>query len=334
MACITKKVKIEEHIEYACRTGYVSQVEEYLKNGGSANAIINGKSLLSMACSNFSANVASILIDNGADVNWVNPGTGWPILNDASFMCNFGCVEFLLWNGADVNIQDYNGVTSLMWVSGEGELSIVRLLVEFGANVNHINNSGISSLTRACFYEHYDVMKFLIANGADVNIVDEIGSSLLRKEIQKNHFESVKILVENGACLHQTNFNDTYADVALVLNHYPMAIYLLKKGVRVSEGEIENCIFSKEALVYRDELLMNLSLFNFNMTLEIIDASNFAVPDARNFVCSVTVQKAVSILIGRETCPSSPFHRYRFPLDLLKVIFAMCDFVLPKKISQ
>jgi hypothetical protein len=132
-------------------------------------------------------------------------------------------------------------------------------------------------------------------------------------------------LVEHGIHFYDTDI--TYTDAALTERNYPMVIYLVKKGIPISECNI-HLLFRDSARSSRDEIFANLPLSNFDMTMKVINETNSEIVDElyRHFVCSIPMKRVSSLLIGREMCPESPFYRHRFPLDLLKVIFAMCEF--------
>jgi ankyrin repeat protein len=54
--------------------------------------------------------------------------------------------------------------------SQNGNLSIVKLLVDSGASVNAADEDGSTPLLRAAGYRHYDVVAFLTEMGADLRV--------------------------------------------------------------------------------------------------------------------------------------------------------------------
>ena len=61
-------------------------------------------------------------------------------LIEASSDGNLGLVKLLLTNGANVNVQNNNGQTALIWASQRGHLEVIKLLLERGADPFDKNN--------------------------------------------------------------------------------------------------------------------------------------------------------------------------------------------------
>ena len=76
-------------------------------------------------------------------------------------------VRLLLDHGADLNVQNQFGWTSLHWASINGALGAVRLLLEHGADVQVKNNSSWTALQVAVWYGHDEIVKLLREQGAE-----------------------------------------------------------------------------------------------------------------------------------------------------------------------
>ena len=88
------------------------------------------------------------------------------VLLDACKNGNIDLVKLLLAHGADVNAEDGNGDSPLLWASSRGDTEIVKLLLVHGADVNIKNNNGETSLYWASSRGHTEIVKLLKQHGA------------------------------------------------------------------------------------------------------------------------------------------------------------------------
>ena len=68
-------------------------------------------------------------------------------------------VKLLVENGADIDVKDYEGCSSLMWASLEGHLEIVKYLVKNGADINIKNEDGKTALDWAATEEIKEILR-------------------------------------------------------------------------------------------------------------------------------------------------------------------------------
>ncbi|KAJ7759534.1 ankyrin repeat-containing domain protein [Mycena metata] len=121
-------------------------------------------------------------------------------------------VKFLIERGADVNASNKDGYTSLYLASERGHLGVVEFLIEHGADVNARNKDGYTSLHLVSRDGHLDIVKFLIEHGADINASTEGGYTSLSMASENGHLEVVKFLIEHGADI---NASDKYGRTSL-----------------------------------------------------------------------------------------------------------------------
>ena len=158
--------------------------------------------------------IASILINAGADVNYIGnvSGVRLPVLSAAISEGNVRIVERLLRMGANPNCErvfaDGNRYSALrdsatVWPNAE----ITKLLIEAGADVNYIGlegNNKIPVLCGAICKGDAEIIKLLLGNSADPNCrrIFEDGdfSSALRDSVAVwPNAEIAKLLIEAGA---------------------------------------------------------------------------------------------------------------------------------------
>ena len=82
---------------------------------------------------------------------------------------NYQCAEVLIQAGADVNISNADGATSLNFSANYGREKYVEVLIKAGADVNTRDAEGITSLMDAAFSGNENCVDLLIKAGADVN---------------------------------------------------------------------------------------------------------------------------------------------------------------------
>ena len=137
--------------------------------------------------------VAEYLINNGADINVKNNHGETPLMY-ASKLHNIKVVELLIQKGADINAFNNYGNTALIY--GVNNLETVKLLVENGADVNFYKG-GSTALISACEYSHernIDVIKYLVSKKANINAQDNEGDTALNKTLDTSDEGSIDIL--------------------------------------------------------------------------------------------------------------------------------------------
>lgn len=139
------------------------------------------------------SSVAEYLINNGADINVTNEDGETPLMY-ASKVHNIKVIELLIQKGADINAFDNYGNTALIY--GVNNLETVKLLVENGADVNFYKG-GSTALISACEYSHernIDVIKYLVSKNANINAQDNKGDTALNKTLDTSDEGSIDIL--------------------------------------------------------------------------------------------------------------------------------------------
>ena len=108
-------------------------------------------------------------------------------------------VQQLLRNNACVNDMNMEtGWAPLHLASSNGNLDILRALVDAGANMHLLLSSG-TPLHVAAGSGHVDIVRELLARGVHVDTVDDCGCSALHYASQHGHIHVVDCLVCSGA---------------------------------------------------------------------------------------------------------------------------------------
>jgi hypothetical protein len=136
----------------------------YVDPASSANEkpIILKKSLLDLATSTCSMNVAELLVERGANVE--GGGEAVPLVTSAAAGAD-KLVAFLLAHGAEVDRKDINRDTALSSAVLQGHASTVKILLDHGANPNQKTSFHPVPLVAAS--NNGSIRQILIDHGAD-----------------------------------------------------------------------------------------------------------------------------------------------------------------------
>lgn len=168
-----------------------------------------GRTLLHRAGIAWDTNCAETLLDNGSDIN-AKDGKGYTSLifavSDEMLVTVLGgetrpgrggredTVELLLQRGANANIPDQAGNTSLHHAAREDRRVILRLLLENKGDPNFKNNEGMTPLHTATTYDQIAIVKMLLANKVDATIKDKEGKTALDRARQYGRDEIAVLL--------------------------------------------------------------------------------------------------------------------------------------------
>jgi ankyrin repeat protein len=125
--------------------------------------------------------IINLLIENGADVNFVNKQNGQSILMEAVQKMNgYELTKILVKNGADVNHKDKHQNSCLFHLDSEYPdeeyqlANILTLLLDNGADFHARNNMGMTPLMHYALRGEEPLVKILLEYGADINAISEM----------------------------------------------------------------------------------------------------------------------------------------------------------------
>jgi ankyrin repeat protein len=134
-----------------------------------------------------------------------------PELVDAARAGDHDLLLTLLASGAEVNAQDTEGSTALMFAALRGDETMVRALLEAGADPNLRDANGETALLLGARSAH--IVRALLAGGADPNLSDGEGQTALLAAAETSP-ESVRLLLSSGA---DVNHRDHFGVSALTI---------------------------------------------------------------------------------------------------------------------
>uniref|UniRef100_A0A6C0I321 Uncharacterized protein n=1 Tax=viral metagenome TaxID=1070528 RepID=A0A6C0I321_9ZZZZ len=199
-------------------------------------------SCLQDVCMKGNAKIAKILLDAGADPNYLT--TGWDgtrTKNVDSLYCAIRgghdeCVTLLLKYGANPN-------ESLRLVCERGDTKILRMLLKAGGNPNFVAKSLLGWFTPLCLAARHGriaCVKLLLEKGAipDLDIGEE--TKYLKNPLcgacEGGHIEIVRILLHHNANIEPISHPGTTSPLlaACKNNHIEIVRVLLENGADVN----------------------------------------------------------------------------------------------------
>jgi ankyrin repeat protein len=144
-----------------------------------------------------------MLLAHGADPNQ------WTIVFDIfpatplMIAVGFGyepIIKDLVRAGADLHVEDADGVNQVASAALNGDANTVRVLAELGADVNHIDKRGMTPLIWASTLEHANakLVENLLAAGADPKITGKNGVTAVSQAEKYSNREALAALQRAG----------------------------------------------------------------------------------------------------------------------------------------
>ncbi|MCX2449705.1 ankyrin repeat domain-containing protein [Pedobacter sp. PLR] len=153
-------------------------------------------------------------------------------------VCNNGnldIVKLLIEAGADKEIKDVGRQSPLSIAISNKHDGIAKYLIESAADIHSKGPNNLQPIHFACSYGNREIIELLLSKGIDINLVDSLKSSLLdfTTSLGGGNLEATKTLVENGI---DNKYFATAFKWACWRNNPEIAKYLLDSGAAF-EGE-------------------------------------------------------------------------------------------------
>ena len=238
----------------AAMNGHTAAVKLLLDMGSDINAQIetNRNTALTLACFQGRHEVVSLLLDRKANVEH-RAKTGLTPLMEAASGGYTEVGRVLLDKGADVNAAPVPSSrdTALTIAADKGHYRFVELLLSRGAQVDVRNKKGNSSLWLAANGGHLDVVQLLYSAGADIDSQDNRKVSCLMAAFRKGHSKVVKWLVKHvtqfPSDTELTSFIRTISDKDMIKKtHQCLEIIRVAKERQASEANRAASILLEE----------------------------------------------------------------------------------------
>jgi ankyrin repeat protein len=145
-------------LRWAAIAGHIDVVKLLLDRGADVHAKAeDGSTALMWAAVTGHFDLVTLLKGHGAELT----------LPTAAMLGNQAEVQKLVRSGADVNEQDSDGWTPLMYAVQKGRLEVVKLLLDEGADPNTRRKDGSTAFMDAVGSAQVDTIRLLLDRGAD-----------------------------------------------------------------------------------------------------------------------------------------------------------------------
>lgn len=225
---------------YSSLLGFVGPTRDLLNSDrnaiGLSKEVFGGKygTPLVAASTCGSAEIVTLLLDNGADVNGFGGLIFGHALQAASFHGYEQIVKLLIDRGASINDRRSGNDTALMSACEAGHISIVRFLLDKGADMNIIGGGYGTALQAASERGHYSIVELLLQRGVDVNAQGGHFGQALQAAASQGNEPIVRILLDAGADVNAQGggFRDALRG-ASIRKHSTVFGLLLERGATV-----------------------------------------------------------------------------------------------------
>ena len=183
----------------AAARGDAAGVRRLLADGASVDArASNGRTAVTAAALGDHVDVATVLVDAGADVDLQDTERNNPLL-----VCGqTGSVAMLsevLRADPDLTRTNRFGGTALIPASERGHVEMVRALLRTDIDVDHVNRLGWTALLEAVMLgdggpAHQEIVRLLVDAGAGLSLADGDGVTALQHARRRGYDEIVRTL--------------------------------------------------------------------------------------------------------------------------------------------
>ncbi|KAF3921062.1 Ankyrin-3 [Arthrobotrys entomopaga] len=251
-------------LHHPCRLGNEAVMKLLIENGSDiSNFDDYGRSPLRFAVDGGKLGAVKLLLEKGVDVNSPVDWHGGTALHWATRMGYTPIVQLLIEYGADPTLRCYDGRTALDYAkqvgnnaiiailsryklpadegyeqktalhkyAREGDLEMVRLLIDQGRKVNALAEGDTTPLHLAVLGGHEKVVRLLLKNGADASAASKDGRTILHRAIEGGNEAVIRLIL---SCNPDLEARDCYGRIPLHwvarMGNLPLTKLLLDHG--------------------------------------------------------------------------------------------------------
>lgn len=248
----------ETPLTSAVRANNYEATKFLIDNGAEVNLPSYWETPIGTASYNGFDKIAGLLIKSGADVN-ILAKDGMTPLTNAIIAKRPSTVELLLNNGANPNyILPDTGETPLIIASRNGSDKIVELLIDDVANINAKDLGDMTALDWAVISKHWSSAKILINKGALVSDGDKSSRPMVMALISEE-FDIADMLISKGENVNSLAYNR----MPLIIwcaknNNYEAVKYLINKGAEINKRDASGQNALDYAISNKDQSMIDI----------------------------------------------------------------------------
>jgi len=229
------------------------------------------------------------LVDNGQDINTTH--IGYSALHYAVFYNHRSIVEYLLDEGANIDIIANTGLTPLMWGVDRGHVELVGFLLECEADPAIVNQEGFSALHFAVRSKNYAMVEMLLSFNTEteewtkVNGRTKTGYTAINFAAFDGSLKILQLLVEYGGNVNICSYsNVSPLHRAITKKHIDVVEFLLENGADVDKNDDNKRTgLHIAALSGELEIVKLLCKYNASLNLDISDNTPITLAKIRKF---------------------------------------------------
>ena len=176
----------------------------------------------------------------GANLDVVMPRSQNNVLLLAARNGDIDLLKLLLEEGVDVNSVNAGNTNALMTAISYQHDAAAKLLIDVGKNIKHSNRTGMTALHYAAGFDRKgNIAKLLISKGAITEVLDDIESEPIITAASYGNNTIIDILLANGVSLAKFDQSKTFTPLmAAAANNKPDTVeYFLKKNARIDSQD-------------------------------------------------------------------------------------------------
>ncbi len=172
------------------------EAERLINEGANPNLIYDNVSLMYFFIQNKKSDLALLVMEKGADINWINPKNVFSLLSEAIYSDDLLLVKKISEKGIDIGFKDLHGQTYFSQCLAYKRYDCLDILLSYPEFEENIRKSDSSWYFLVYYWTKNTPNIIHRIYGNDVAISDDV--PVLLVAIDENKFDAVKFFIDMG----------------------------------------------------------------------------------------------------------------------------------------